>query len=278
MRPATMRLEVVAGNAASATIVVEDELIIGRQADGEGRLGNDDEISRSHARVALDADGSYAIEDLGSTNGTFVNGLRITTPQGLVEGDTIELGSTTLVVREIQPAQAPEPRSQPTLISEALSGAPAEAGAEPSREDTPQPALEEIPQPVPEDIAPSAAEPTIESVLEEIPPPVPEEIPQPVPEDIAEPAPEEIPQPVPEDIAEPAPEDIPLSAAEPTIESVLEEIPEPVADPAGPPPPLAMRIEVDFAARAARILVGDGADPVRLELVDGTWRAVPPVD
>jgi hypothetical protein len=41
------------------------------------------------------------IEDRGSTNGTFVNGLRIGVPKVLSEGDRIELGGTTLIVREI---------------------------------------------------------------------------------------------------------------------------------------------------------------------------------
>ncbi len=111
------RLEVIAGKASGMSIVVEDELFIGRQADGAGRLADDDEISRQHARVSLDHSGACAIEDLGSTNGTFVNGLRITAPNALREGDTIELGSTTLVVREVPPvnerATAPPPGYEP---------------------------------------------------------------------------------------------------------------------------------------------------------------------
>jgi pSer/pThr/pTyr-binding forkhead associated (FHA) protein len=111
------RLEVVAGNASGMSIVVEDELFIGRETDGAGRLAEDDEISRQHARVTLDHSGVCAIEDLGSTNGTFVNGLRITAPKTLCEGDTIELGGTTLVVREIPPvserAAAPPPGDTP---------------------------------------------------------------------------------------------------------------------------------------------------------------------
>ena len=50
--------------------------MIGRAASGEGRLGDDAELSRRHARVARDADGRLTIEDLGSANGTFVNGVR----------------------------------------------------------------------------------------------------------------------------------------------------------------------------------------------------------
>jgi pSer/pThr/pTyr-binding forkhead associated (FHA) protein len=95
------RFEVVAGRAIGMSILLDDELLIGRHADGAGRLADDDEISRSHARISLDRSGFCAIEDLGSTNGTFVNGLRIAGPQTLSVGDTVEVGGTTLVVREL---------------------------------------------------------------------------------------------------------------------------------------------------------------------------------
>jgi pSer/pThr/pTyr-binding forkhead associated (FHA) protein len=95
------RFEVVAGRAIGMSILLDDELLIGRHAEGAGRLADDEEISRSHARISLDRSGFCAIEDLGSTNGTFVNGLRIAGPQTLSVGDTIELGGTTLVVREL---------------------------------------------------------------------------------------------------------------------------------------------------------------------------------
>jgi pSer/pThr/pTyr-binding forkhead associated (FHA) protein len=110
MSPAVARLEVVAGRAIGMSILLDDELLIGRHADGAGRLADDEEISRSHARISLDRSGFCAIEDLGSTNGTFVNGLRITGPQTLSVGDTIELGGTTLVVREL-----PIPASERSL-------------------------------------------------------------------------------------------------------------------------------------------------------------------
>jgi pSer/pThr/pTyr-binding forkhead associated (FHA) protein len=118
MSRAVARLEVVAGRAIGMSILLDDELLIGRHADGAGRLADDDEISRSHARISLDRSGFCAIEDLGSTNGTFVNGLRITGPQTLSVGDTIEVGGTTLVVRELPiPAAERSLKAVPTTPS-----------------------------------------------------------------------------------------------------------------------------------------------------------------
>jgi pSer/pThr/pTyr-binding forkhead associated (FHA) protein len=111
-----LRLEVISGNATGDTIVVEDELVIGRHADGPGRLSEDEEISRQHARISREATGDYAIEDLGSSNGTFVNGLRIQSPRLLSLGDSIEAGATTLLVRAIvrpEPVEAPDATGPP---------------------------------------------------------------------------------------------------------------------------------------------------------------------
>ena len=108
-----LRLKVVEGNAAGSVIVVEDELVIGRQASGVGDLGSDIEISRQHARIALDADGRYLIEDLGSTNGTYVNGRAVEGRVTLEAGDRIELGASALIVQ----VMAPTPPSSPVTTS-----------------------------------------------------------------------------------------------------------------------------------------------------------------
>jgi pSer/pThr/pTyr-binding forkhead associated (FHA) protein len=111
MLTSAARLEVVAGNAVGMSILVEDEMVIGRHAEGAGRLAEDEEISRLHARVSVDAYGECTIEDLGSTNGTYLNGARISAPQMLSVGDTIELGQTTLAVRELPALQEARPTS-----------------------------------------------------------------------------------------------------------------------------------------------------------------------
>jgi pSer/pThr/pTyr-binding forkhead associated (FHA) protein len=165
--------EVVAGKAVGMSIVVDDELVIGRNAHGAGQLAEDGELSRSHARIALDGNGFCAIEDLGSTNGTFVNGLRISTPQTLSEGDTIELGGTTLVARAVPALQtqttsqfgtaqalpAPTPKATPIPSPESAespeSGPASESESGPASESA---ALAEVEQPdEPADSATAAA-------------------------------------------------------------------------------------------------------------------------
>jgi predicted component of type VI protein secretion system len=150
------RIEVVAGNAAGTWLDVTGELLIGRHADGPGRLGNDEEISRYHARVSLDAGELCAVEDLGSTNGTFVNGLRISVPQTLKQGDRIELGGSTLVVRELPAPAAAAPSGDSPAEAEAHATAERVAPAATQPEPTPEPA---IPEPARE------AEPTPPTVV-----------------------------------------------------------------------------------------------------------------
>ena len=63
-----------------------------------GSLGGDGEISRVHARVFNDPSGRLMVEDLGSTNGTFVNGNRISGQQALNPGDQVRVGQTSMTV------------------------------------------------------------------------------------------------------------------------------------------------------------------------------------
>jgi predicted component of type VI protein secretion system len=67
----------------------------------------DPEVSRRHATIR-DHGGSPAIEDLGSTNGTYVNDRRITVVTVLREGDVVRLGNTVWAIRAAVPAPAGE--------------------------------------------------------------------------------------------------------------------------------------------------------------------------
>ncbi len=100
-------LVVTAGSAVGRRLTLGDELIIGREVSGDGELSDDRELSRRHVRVARDAEGRLTIEDLGSANGTFVNGDRVHGRQLLELGDTVRIGSTTLQLVEAGQAAAP---------------------------------------------------------------------------------------------------------------------------------------------------------------------------
>jgi hypothetical protein len=71
-------------------------LVIGR-AHGNDIVIADDMVSSTHARITPLPDGAI-LEDLNSTNGTLLNGMRINAPQNLVAGDHIVIGMLTLVV------------------------------------------------------------------------------------------------------------------------------------------------------------------------------------
>ena len=64
---------------------------IGRDADSDLVIGSP-AVSRRHARIFHEYD-LYRIEDLGSSNGTFVNGERLVEPRTLRDGDVIKLGT-----------------------------------------------------------------------------------------------------------------------------------------------------------------------------------------
>jgi pSer/pThr/pTyr-binding forkhead associated (FHA) protein len=69
-----------------------ETMVLGREAINDIVL-QDPEVSRRHARITFQGD-RYYIEDLGSTNGTFVNGQRISVPTWLNNGDLIEMGES----------------------------------------------------------------------------------------------------------------------------------------------------------------------------------------
>ena len=94
-------LSVAAGTGTGTEIEVGETLLIGRHASGIGELANDADLSRRHALISRSAGGTYIIEDLGSTNGTFVNRERITPLKPLAAGDRIEVGNAVLLVRSI---------------------------------------------------------------------------------------------------------------------------------------------------------------------------------
>jgi pSer/pThr/pTyr-binding forkhead associated (FHA) protein len=68
---------------------------LGRSSENDLVLDADDFVSVQHARIDPPRDGVW-VEDLDSTNGTFVNGTKLTRPQKLTPGDVIRVGETDL--------------------------------------------------------------------------------------------------------------------------------------------------------------------------------------
>jgi len=88
-------LVVLAGSSVGEMYKVEGEkTILGRGGRAQIRL-LDEGISREHAAIVIDA-GRVYLEDMGSTNGTYCNGLKVERKE-LVDGDKILVGSTTIL-------------------------------------------------------------------------------------------------------------------------------------------------------------------------------------
>jgi pSer/pThr/pTyr-binding forkhead associated (FHA) protein len=89
------RLTITQGPQTGLSANLADGVImIGRGSDCQVVL-DDDYVSTRHARV-VPAEQGYYIEDLGSTNGSYVNGQRITAPTSISLQDTIRIGKTVL--------------------------------------------------------------------------------------------------------------------------------------------------------------------------------------
>ena len=90
---------------ASCRLIVEGRIVqlangentIGRSVECTVRLDSTD-VSRRHARIVI-ANEAATLEDLGSTNGTFVNGTRVTAPVPLTDGMVVTFGSMETVFR-----------------------------------------------------------------------------------------------------------------------------------------------------------------------------------
>jgi FHA domain/Lactonase, 7-bladed beta-propeller len=154
------RLRVTSGAKEGETIAFDGELVLGRAQKGSGSLGGDQELSRRHARISRAPDGGLVIEDLGSTNGTLVNGRRISGPTPLKAGDAIEVGETKLETLPDPAATRITPRGQETTIAERHPPPPEPATPQPVRAPQPAPTQSAPPRrPPPAEPAAPAAQP-----------------------------------------------------------------------------------------------------------------------
>ena len=98
-RGAPTHVAITEGANAGETISLDlAPLLIGRGSDAAIRL-DDDYVSTRHARIAASGD-QWFVEDLGSTNGTFVGTVRITQPTTITMGTQVRVGKTILELRK----------------------------------------------------------------------------------------------------------------------------------------------------------------------------------
>jgi hypothetical protein len=116
-----------------------DVITIGREA-GNGIIINDAEVSRKHTQFVFQG-GKYIVTDLGSTNGTFVNGQRLTGQHILQPGEVISLGEQINLLFESVVAVDPNA----TMMSAGHQPAPRAVAPAPR----PQPVAQPAPQPQP---------------------------------------------------------------------------------------------------------------------------------
>lgn len=80
------------------SFTLDDEIIIGR-ADRCHIVLDDSYVSQIHARVFAKGD-VFMVEDMGSTNGTYINRNRVTSPTEVLRGDRLKIGKTVLEMRK----------------------------------------------------------------------------------------------------------------------------------------------------------------------------------
>jgi pilus assembly protein CpaF len=137
--------------------------VIGREA-GNDLVIEDPQVSRRHAQLTQQGS-SYLIEDIGSTNGTYVNGKRVTAPTLLMNGDMVGLADTVIIAVQVSLPVGGEA----TVVSDAAHYSPPTVPAF-----TPPPVQ---PQPVPQTPAyvppPAQAQPVYPSAQVQSAPPAP---------------------------------------------------------------------------------------------------------
>jgi predicted component of type VI protein secretion system len=102
---ADLILEIVEGPGAGEQAPLDDVVDVGREPSLPLHLDQDSQVSRRHARFSARG-GSVVVEDLGSTNGTYVNEQPINSPRTLNPGDKVRVGLTVLELRTRQQVAA----------------------------------------------------------------------------------------------------------------------------------------------------------------------------
>ena len=98
-RSSAKTVAVTAGPLAGTTLPLGSQPITIGRADSSTLVVADDYVSTHHARL-VPRDGAWVLEDLGSTNGTFLDRARVTAPTPVPVGVPIRIGKTTLELRK----------------------------------------------------------------------------------------------------------------------------------------------------------------------------------
>jgi pSer/pThr/pTyr-binding forkhead associated (FHA) protein len=98
-------LEIVEGSDAGRQLPLDSVIDVGREPSLPLHLDEDTQVSRRHARISVQG-GQVVVEDLGSTNGTYVNDQPISSPRTLNPGDKVRIGLTVLELRTRQQVAA----------------------------------------------------------------------------------------------------------------------------------------------------------------------------
>src|SRR2546426_11780323 len=103
-----MMKDVSSSPQGEVVVTLTGTTTIGR-ADGNNLVVRDPKVSREHAVIHVQRDGTFVLIDLGSSNGTHLNGVRVVLPARVRAGDVVELGSSSLRVVETADRVAASP-------------------------------------------------------------------------------------------------------------------------------------------------------------------------
>jgi predicted component of type VI protein secretion system len=182
------QLVVVRGRGASNTIKLADGVTtVGRQDECQLRIKSS-QVSRKHCEL-FEKKGLLLVKDLGSSNGTYVNGKRIEGQRVLEPGDELTIGQVTLKVTKAgaqasAPAAPSAPKAGDTAVSPAIAAAAVSAGGDDDFDiefdddfDTPEPISLSTDEPLPAAAVPvKEAEPTAKAKAEPEPAPQPDNV------------------------------------------------------------------------------------------------------
>jgi type III secretion system YscD/HrpQ family protein len=145
---APLLLKVIAGPNAGAEIGIEKgrTYTIGKDPNSSDIVFQDLSVSRNHARLTVGADGHIEIEDLGSKNGTVVNGSVLTEKKAVTPQDLIALGTTVFMIID---REAPQETIYSPMVPSYESARMPNAEEEVPAEEATEPATDWKKEPIP---------------------------------------------------------------------------------------------------------------------------------